>query len=178
MFLFSRNQKAIAFAVFLILLVLSMLGLIGCATSPAPHGVPNFAQVQPGVWRGGQPTQAGWDYLKSLGVERVVKLNEPSEGDDGYARAVGLQVADVPVSLPQQLGLEPMPALWEWDGDAGFPLTNVFIHCEHGQDRTGMFVALLRVYEDGWSKADAEKEMLAHGFHKSLVGLWRYWERQ
>ncbi len=51
-----------------------------------------------------------------------------------------------------------------------------FVHCEHGQDRTGLIVAIHRVQADGWTKADAEGEMLAHGFHKQLHGLWEYWE--
>src|SRR2546430_2746714 len=52
----------------------------------------------------------------------------------------------------------------------------IFVHCEHGQDRTGLVVACYRVQAEGWSKAKAEKEMFDHGFHKILHGLWEYWE--
>lgn len=52
----------------------------------------------------------------------------------------------------------------------------VLIHCEHGQDRTGLVVACYRVQHMGWTHEAAEKDMLAHGFHKALHGLWEYWE--
>src|SRR5207248_565682 len=43
------------------------------AGTPVDRGVPNFRVVDQGVYRGGQPTEAGWAYLKSLGVKTVVK---------------------------------------------------------------------------------------------------------
>jgi protein tyrosine/serine phosphatase len=39
----------------------------------------------------------------------------------------------------------------------------VFIHCEHGKDRTGLIVALYRVFYQGWPKAKAHNEMIALG---------------
>jgi hypothetical protein len=53
----------------------------------------------------------------------------------------------------------------------------VFVHCLHGQDRTGIVIAFYRVLFCNWSKADAEKEMLAHGFHKECIGLWERWKK-
>ena len=41
---------------------------------PPPPEAPNLAQVEPGVWRGGQPTEQGWRDLRSLGITNVVKL--------------------------------------------------------------------------------------------------------
>ena len=157
--------------------------ICGCATvsTTGTHGIPNLAQVDPGVWRGGQPTAAGWDWLYSHGVTNVVKLNETSEGSDDYAAQKGMLVIPWTISLPQQLGLEHLDYsyvavfdLMRADQNRGFT-HGLFIHCEHGQDRTGLFVAQYRLYVDGWTKQAAEQEMLAHGFHKSLLGLWNYW---
>lgn len=141
--------------------------------STTPAGIPNFAKVEDGVYRGGQPTEAGWHYLKILGVHNVIKLNEESESSDNSAWTNGIWVAYLPINLQQQIGFEEMPENFSLGWQSSTPL---FIHCQHGQDRTGLFVALWRVKVDGWSKADAEKEMLAHGFHKELRGLWDYWE--
>lgn len=80
-----------------LLLVLPLTGA-GCITMKYTHGVPNLAQVDEGVWRGGQPTDVGWKYLKSLGVTNVVKLNL---GKDDEAEAVGLKVTSVPISFRQ-----------------------------------------------------------------------------
>ncbi len=49
------------------------------------------------------------------------------------------------------------------------------VHCEHGQDRTGVAIGLYRLHT-GWTEEHAEDEMLAHGFHRSLIGLWEWWE--
>ena len=49
-----------------------------------------------------------------------------------------------------------------------------FVHCAHGQDRTGLVVAVYRV-RHGWTKAQAQAEMLRLGFHPTLLGLWQSW---
>ena len=50
--------------IFLALVIL----LSACSPTVTSHGVPNLVQVEPGIWRSGQPTADGWVYLKSLGV--------------------------------------------------------------------------------------------------------------
>jgi protein tyrosine/serine phosphatase len=49
--------------------------------------------------------------------------------------------------------------------------TPVFVHCQHGADRTGMMVAMYRVVVQGWSKADAIDEMRRGGF--GFHPIWR-----
>lgn len=174
----------LSIALLLVLLVL----LCGCVKTTL-HGIPNFAVVKPGIYRGGQPTYEGWRYLASIGVSNVIKLNTESEGSDATARLFKMTVFTAPISFSEQIGWSPIDAQnlenvsvscpWNYstggnvDKNAGCGL---FVHCEHGQDRTGLFVAMERVRWDYWTKADAEKEMLAHGFHKSLHGLWEFWE--
>jgi protein tyrosine/serine phosphatase len=53
---------------------------------------------------------------------------------------------------------------------------NTLIHCVHGNDRTGLLVALWRLSQ-GWSKADAQAEMWANGF-SGEPGLLAYWLEQ
>jgi Tyrosine phosphatase family len=149
---------------------------IVCAKGAADSGVPNFAQVEPGVWRGGQPTDQGWAYLHSLGITNVVKLNSEGEGSDAAAKKLGMKIYAAPISLGEQLGLEKINAKELDKILVTVPAKGTFIHCEHGQDRTGVFVAMWRMQKDGWTKLDAEKEMLTHGFHKELHGLWAFWQ--
>ena len=49
-------------------------------------------------------------------------------------------------------------------------LMPIFVHCEHGSDRTGVCMAAYRVVVQGWSKKDAIREMTKgdYGFH----GIW------
>ena len=50
----------------------------------------------------------------------------------------------------------------------------IFIHCHHGQDRTGLIIGLYRVEAQGWAPAKAYQEMLVNGFHPNLAGLDKY----
>lgn len=168
-------------------LILLAMGLVacGCATEKLTNGVPNLVAVAPCVWRGGQPTAEGWAFLKRLGVKNVVKLNEDAEGSDAMARELGMRVLPFPISLPEQLGLKRVTldtnllglVFDQLNEDAKVSMAGVFIHCEHGEDRTGVAVGYWRLRENHFSKAAAEKEMLEHGFHQELRGLWEYWER-
>ncbi len=156
------------------------LGIFSCSPTVYTHGVPNLVQVDPGVWRSGQPTTAAaWAYLKSLGIKRVVKLNFESEGTDDGARAVGMEVIYLPiepngdmltvVEKPDAAHVEAaVKAIAEGGG--------VIFHCSHGQDRTGLLAGIHRVRNDHWPKSAAHREMLARGFHEELVGLDAYWQ--
>lgn len=171
----------------LLLLAAFALGLVvaltsGCATAPMTNGIPNLAQVEPGVWRGGQPTAAGWAWLKTQGVHFDLKLNEECDTNE---QSSGLEVRQFPISFAEQMGfgkdLVPLVENAEWSldlcryykSDGG-----VFVHCEHGQDRTGLIIGAYRVNVEHWKKADAYKEMLANGFHPALFGLQRYWDKE
>jgi protein tyrosine/serine phosphatase len=50
----------------------------------------------------------------------------------------------------------------------------VFVHCQHGKDRTGLVAAVYRMEVDGWSEAEAEAEMEAFGFHEVWFQLKKF----
>ena len=54
----------------------------------------------------------------------------------------------------------------------------IFVHCQHGEDRTGLIVGLYRVESEHWSPAAAYHEMIAKGFHKILFFLNHYYEER
>jgi hypothetical protein len=157
--------------------VFLLLALTGCTSAVVTHGIPNLAVVDHSIYRGGQPTLEGWTYLHdTLGVSNVVKLNLDTEGDDATAKDLdlGMRVTYAPITTEQQL-LGPVGS------QIRIAYTNItlgtYVHCEHGQDRTGLEIAYYRMHADGWLKAEAEQEMLDHGFHKELRGLWEFWEQ-
>ena len=41
----------------------------------------------------------------------------------------------------------------------------MFVHCQHGADRTGVMCAAYRVVVDGWTKQQAIDEMTQGGFN-------------
>jgi tyrosine-protein phosphatase SIW14 len=159
---------------------------LGLANNTSDHNVGNLHLVRSGLWRSAQPqTLADWQYLASLGITKVVKLNFASEGSDDLAAQAGIQVIT--------LSIQP-----EGDQDVWDDIKNVFvqpnrqalaaamsvvrggggvlIHCSHGHDRTGLLVGLVRVLLDGWTKDAAYEEMLEMGFHPELIGLHSFWD--
>jgi protein tyrosine/serine phosphatase len=54
----------------------------------------------------------------------------------------------------------------------------LFVHCAKGMDRTGVVIALHRVFNQGWSARDAEDEMKALGFNTLLDALETYYEQK
>jgi protein tyrosine/serine phosphatase len=56
-------------------------------------------------------------------------------------------------------------------------LRPAFVHCQHGRDRTGVVIALHRVFREqpAWSPKQAYDEMLAYGFQTSLHELLNYY---
>jgi tyrosine-protein phosphatase SIW14 len=154
-------------------ILLLTLALVSCQSQKPGPDIPNYTVVVPGIFRGGQPTEAGWAKLRKDGVTNVVKLNMVDEGSDNGAVHEGMMVHYFPLSfVAQTFGPVPQDKLTD-------ALTNIvpgtYVHCLHGQDRTGLVIGLFRV-RSGWTKAQAEKEMLARGFHRELHGLWDYWE--
>jgi protein tyrosine/serine phosphatase len=45
-------------------------------------------------------------------------------------------------------------------------------------DRTGVIIALHRVYNEGWTPKDANDEMMALGFNTLLIPLHKYYEKK
>ena len=52
----------------------------------------------------------------------------------------------------------------------------VLVHCQHGADRTGTVIAVYRIAVQGWSKAEAIREMTqgGFGFHQTWSNLPRW----
>jgi tyrosine-protein phosphatase SIW14 len=157
--------------------ILCIMNLGACCSV---QGVPNFRVVDPGVYRGGQPTTEGWAYLKSLGVKTVVKLNLESEGSDMEATNLGMTVVDAsgPPSDITNMFEAPPPehirlAVQTLEDEGRRP---VYVHCLHGYDRTGLVVGLFRVRHDHYTKAEAFKEMRENNFREGFWGLLQVWE--
>ena len=47
--------------------------------------------------------------------------------------------------------------------------TPVFVHCQHGADRTGLMCAVYRVAICGWTKEEAIREMTQGGFGRHII---------
>lgn len=157
-------------------LAFSLLLLAGCSSRPVIHGIPNFALISEGLYRGGQPDANGWIYLRSLGITNVIKLNTGEESDD-IAQLLGMSTTNIALPPSTIWQLLDKPARSKLDTIvAELRKPNTYLHCSHGRDRTGLVVAYYRWKVLGWSKEAAESEMLDMGFRKFNYGLWLFWK--
>lgn len=134
-----------------------------------------ISQVAPGIYRG-RPVAAPADYrvLRQYGIRTVIDLRNLRTFDMARERrrlaAMGIAYYQVPIRFPLQ-DSSPELALALI---ANPRLQPVLVHCNLGNDRAGLVVALYRVRYQGWSKGAALAEMERFGFHNYLVGLERY----
>jgi protein tyrosine/serine phosphatase len=162
---------------------------LGCvSTRPGPRlrlGLPNFDEVEAGLYRGGQPTAAGFQALSAMGVATVVDLRRAGERPPTRAAertaVEGLGLAYLPLRLspiaaPRREAAERLLAA----------LTEarrrpVFVHCKRGADRTGTAIALYRISRDCWSAEEAIREARSHGMAWFEFGMRRFirdWHRR
>lgn len=137
--------------------------------------IPNLKLVSPGIWRGGQPeNEEDYRQLSNLSILEITKLNsEKHEEEIVLAWKYGIRCFYVPIPFIEQLITEPC---LDFVRDAvGFIQPGSFIHCEHGQDRTGLVIGLYRVLIEKWPVAKARQEMLDNGYHSILAGLEKAW---
>ena len=130
-----------------------------------PVGVPSFARVSDGLYRGGQPTDGGYAELKSLGVKAVLSLRMISL-DQSRATKRGLQYAHISCKPYHPEDEDVVEFLQIVTDPSRQP---VFVHCRHGVDRTGMMVAAYRVVVDGWTRERAILEMRTMGPNGAYV---------
>lgn len=127
---------------------------------PQP-GLPNLHRVSPELYRGAQPTAAGMAQLRALGVRTVVNLRA-NHSDTDMLKGTGLRYVAIPVTAVG-IGDDDVARFLRVAADpAAQP---VFVHCQHGADRTGLMVAMYRVAVQGWAREAAIDEMLHGGFH-------------
>jgi tyrosine-protein phosphatase SIW14 len=149
---------------------------LSAAAGPA-GGIPEFHNVTDQIYRGGRPYQTGLRYVASLNVKLDIDLEDDSSAirsEEANAQRLGLEF----MSEPMNAGRRPDDAqvdriLAKLQDPGSFP---IFIHCKHGQDRTGLIIGLYRVLVEKWTPQKAYQEMLDIGFHPEYRALDDYFK--
>ena len=127
-------------------------------------GVGNFHQVDPGIYRGAQPSDEGLRNLAQLGVKTIIDLRHGKErgNEQKTAEEFGLHYVNVPMeglTPPTDEQIASLLALFDGAADKG----PVFVHCREGKDRTGAVVATYRIARDHWTNEKALAEAKSFG---------------
>ncbi|MDO9183766.1 MAG: tyrosine-protein phosphatase [Bacteriovorax sp.] len=159
--------------------------LFAASTKP----ITNFSKVNEAIYRGARLTSIeAAQYLTTFKVKTIINLQggdldsdigiiipwaEPGERPENIAKekanaiSLGMRFFHAPLnSLEPITNLED--SLIDQILDFMHDPTNqpVFIHCEHGADRTGLLVALYRVKYEGMSIEAARAEWIKNGHNK------------
>ncbi len=146
-------------------------GLRGVAAS---EGIANFGRVNTRLMRGAQPDERGIENLHRLGVATIINLRMAEDGWPGEAAAAqrhGIGYVNVPMHglrAPTDAEVARLLALVESSPPP------VFLHCEHGADRTGTIVACYRMTHDRWTLERAMTEARRYGMSEWQLGMKRY----
>ncbi len=124
-------------------------------------GVANFAKVSDDLYRGAQPTRDGFLELKELGIRTVVNLRS-LHSDTRMLKGSGLRYIEIPTLAWEPNDEVVAEFLKVLQNKENLP---VFVHCQHGADRTGFAVASYRIVVQGWKSEDAKSELYRFDFH-------------
>jgi uncharacterized protein (TIGR01244 family) len=137
--------------------------------------LPNFHQVNEHLYRGAQPLTGGMKEVAALGIKTVINLRGEDEGtraEESEAKAAGLRYFSVSLpgfGRPKDEQVERVLALI--NDSQNWP---VFVHCHHGEDRTGTIIAVYRITHDGWTSEQAKKEAKRYGMSRFQFAMKDY----
>lgn len=158
------------------MLKMTILALM-LAISNSAFAIDNFLEVKSGLYRGARPDLAEIETLKNLGVKTIVNLEDDEQAvaeEIAEAERLGIKIISLPMSpysYPKTEIVDEALALIA--DDANYP---IFVHCMHGEDRTGLIFGLYRVEQEMWEASRAYREMKDLGFHSILYKLKQYFK--
>ena len=142
---------------------------------PAIEGVANFHQVDDHVYRGAQPDQQGIENLAKLGIKVVVDLREAGAGtraEEKWVAAEHMRFVSVPM---KGMGAPPLASVRRaLDVLEDRSVGPVFVHCEHGKDRTGTVIACYRIEQDRCGAKPALAEARSLGMSRFEKGMQHF----
>ena len=141
---------------------------------PAQEGILNFGKVSDMLFRGAQPDAVGITNLQRLGVKTIVNLRMADEvwkGEEAESRSHGIIYTNLPLHGVGRPTDEQVSIVLKVIETLPGP---VFIHCQHGCDRTGTIVACYRIKHDQWEGGKALAEAVHYGMSWLERGMKRY----
>jgi protein tyrosine/serine phosphatase len=166
-------MKSRALALPLLLCLVAPLGTASLAASgpdearasAAAAPIKRFVQLEDGLYRGAQPDEAGFRYLKDLGIRTIVSFRTDMD-ERALVESLGMRFVSIPVNFRafgwgDDFDAEDVRQFFSVvDDPAAGP---IFFHCKRGADRTGSFAAIYRIARQGWTEDKALQEARDRG---------------
>jgi len=99
-----------------------------------------------------------------MGIKTVIDLRiapKTVKREGIYARSLGVHWINLPMGADPPTPRQVYTLLSTLKLA---PTEPVFVHCQHGADRTGCMLGIYRVTQQGWTFSQAYKEMRSDGF--------------
>ena len=159
--------------------VLAFLFLFPTLLAARPGGegaaegdIARFSILGNGLYRGGQPTAEGFQFLKEKGVKTIINLRAEDNTESEIVQALGMHYVQIPVDEVRPWSQLPPASIAKYfeliNNPANYP---IFFHCKRGADRTGAFSALYRIAFQGWNPRKAYEEARNIGMRWYFGGL-------
>jgi tyrosine-protein phosphatase SIW14 len=129
------------------------------------HELPNFHAVAPGLLRGAAPTPEGLETLQKMGVKTIIDLRiapKTVAKERAQLDKMGVRFINLPMSGEPPTEAQIQTFMKTIADPAQQP---VFVHCQHGADRTGTMIGIYREQVAGWPYEKTYKEMRKYGFN-------------
>lgn len=155
------------------LFLLPMMLVAGAMKEGPEEGdIPRFGILTEGLYRGGQPTEKGFQFLKEKGVKTVINLRAEDNSEEAIVERLGMKYIRIPLLEIRPWSQIPPGAIATYfelvNNRANYP---IFFHCRRGADRTGALAALYRIAVQGWDAKKAYDEAREVGMRWYFAGL-------
>ena len=159
-----------------VLSLLFLFPLIAAAARSAPTSdtgdIPRFSAIADGLYRGGQPDEKGFQFLKDKGIKTVINLRKEDNSEQGIVEKLGMSYVHLPVDEARPWSKVPDGAINKYfellSNPDNYP---IFFHCRRGADRTGALAAMYRIARQSWDAKKAYNEARDVGMRWYFLGL-------
>jgi len=155
----------------------------GRAAQVVDAPIAEFRSRRPGLYRGARPGDEGLAYLKKLGVRTVVDLEigdwieaRPAESARKTGRR-GARAAFVRRPMSAFSRFVSDDAMNETSPSSRSEARPIYVHCKHGQDRTGLVIGLERVLRRGVGSHGAPGDV-SRSDSRAFSGARHYYEEK
>ncbi|MFC1584278.1 tyrosine-protein phosphatase [Fibrobacterota bacterium] len=132
--------------------------------------IERFAEVDKNLFRGAQPDPKDYQFLKDLGIKKVInfRTEEDLAADErGKVESLGMEYVHIPWEIYASYDHAAFVRFFEAIKDKDE--NPVFFHCRRGSERTGVMSGAYKMKFSGMSFEDAYRDAIKY----DVMMMWR-----